>query len=166
MKLSLDKNWYKARIAQEGDLDVTAGVPLDEHENTQAGTEQPAQPTEDAVLGLHVFGSLVQMLRRERRLSVEQLAVKARVDAVEIVAIERDPRFIPKPRTVHQLAHYFRLPERALAKLSNITTVHSSQLEDAAVRFAANSESVMELNREERQALADFVKFLVSGDAG
>ncbi len=47
MKLSLDKNWYKIRIAHEGDLDVTAGVPLEEHDNTQAGTEQPAQPTED-----------------------------------------------------------------------------------------------------------------------
>lgn len=164
MKLSLDKNWYKTRIAQEGDLDVTAGVPLEEHDRMRAGTEQPVQQTEDVVLGLHVFGSLVQMLRRERRLSVEQLADKASVDAVEIVAIERDPRFVPKPRTVHQLASFFQLPDRALAKLSNITTVHSSQLKDAAIRFAANSESVMELNREERQALADFVKFLASGD--
>ena len=165
MKLSLDMNWYKTRIAQEGDLDVTAGVPLEEYDNTRAGTEQPAQQTEDVVLGLHVFGSLVQMLRRERKLSIEQLAATAHVDAVEIVAIERDPRFVPKPRTVHQLANCFRLPDRALAKLSNITTVHSSQLKDAAIRFAANSESVMELNREERQALADFVKFLVSDDA-
>jgi hypothetical protein len=28
MKLPLDKNWYRTRIAQEGDLDVTAGIPL------------------------------------------------------------------------------------------------------------------------------------------
>ena len=144
MKLELDKSWYEKRIAQEGDLEITAGVPLEERGGTEGSAEQLAQPTKDEVLGLHVFGSLVQMLRRDRRLSVEQLALKARVDTAEIVSIERDPRFVPKPRTVHQLASYFQLPDRALAKLSNITTVQNSRLKDAAVRFAANSESVME----------------------
>ena len=47
MKLSLDKNWYKARIAQEGDLDVTAGIPLEEHEATEK-TDQAIKPEGEA----------------------------------------------------------------------------------------------------------------------
>jgi len=161
MKLELDKGWYEKRIAQEGDLEVTAGAPLEE----QDAQERPARslrPSEDVFPGLDAFGSLVQMLRRDRYLSVEQLASSARVDVREIVFIERDPRYVPKPRTVHQLAVYFGLPDRALIKLSNLTTVHSPRLTDAAVRFAAHSQRVRELDREEREALAEFVKVLSS----
>jgi len=64
------------------------------------------------------------------------------------------------------LADCFDLPDRKLAKLSNITTVYDTRLKEAAIRFAANSESVMELSRDERHALTEFVKFLASGDAG
>jgi|LakMenEpi03Aug12_release.lakeMendotaPanAssembly.Ray.scaffolds.fasta_scaffold1057648_1 hypothetical protein len=47
-------------------------------------------------------------------------------------------------------------------KLANVTTTHNEQLPDAAVRFAASSSKVMELSREERAALAEFVQFLAS----
>jgi transcriptional regulator with XRE-family HTH domain len=160
MKLELAKEWYETRIAQEDDLDVTAGIPAEEVDRVK--TTDLAQPQEDALARLNVFGSLIHMLRRDHRLSVEELASKARVDATEIVSIERDLTFVPKPRTVHQLAAYFSLPDRALLKLSNVTTAHGSKLVEAAFRFAANSESLMELSREEHVALAEFVKFLGS----
>ncbi len=164
MKLELDKAWYEKKTAEEADLEVTAAAPL----GIQAMDEPECidERREDEFAELHAFGSLVRMLRRDRGLAVEQLAAAARIDPLEIISIERDPKYPPKPRTVHQLADYFKLPDRALVKLSNATTTHNSKLTDAAVRFAANSEKVKELSREERRALAEFVKFLSSEAVG
>ena len=164
MKLELDKAWYEKKTAEEADLEVTAAAP----HGVQAMDESECidERREDEFAELHAFGSLVRMLRRDRRLAVEQLAANARVDLLEVISIERDPKYVPKPRTVHQLADYFDLPDRALVKLSNATITHNSKLMDAAVRFAANSDKVMELSREERRALDEFVKFLSSEAIG
>jgi transcriptional regulator with XRE-family HTH domain len=111
---------------------------------------------------VRVFGSLIQLLRREKGLTLEKLAEKARVDIGELVNIEQDPDYEPRPRTVHQLAGVLGLPKRTLVKLSNLTEVHDDELKRAAVRFVAHSSSMAELSREERQALAEFVHFLVT----
>lgn len=116
---------------------------------------------DDFVKG-YAFGALVQLLRRDRKLTVDQLASAVQVEAPELISIEHDPKYVPKPRTVFQISKYFGLPDRPLMKLANVTTTHNDRLRDAAVRFAASSSKVMELSREERAALAEFVQFLAS----
>jgi len=160
MKLNLNKSWYENRIPKEKDLEVGLGFPFKE-EIADTG-KQAAQFEPEEFVELHAFGGLIQFLRRDRMLSIEQLASRAQIDPLEILTIERDAKYLPKPRTVHQLAQFFKLPERPLLKLSNVTTDHSEKLRDAAVRFAANSTKVMELSREERAALSEFVDFLSS----
>jgi len=160
MKLNLNKEWYEERIPREADLDVTAGIPVEDEFHDQR--EPRGQQEEGGFAEFHAFGSLVQLLRRNRSLTVEQLSTAANIDVTEVISIECDAKYAPKPRTVHQLATYFELPDRSLIKLSNLTTVHSAKLRDAVVRFAANSSTVMELSREERQALTEFVGFLSS----
>ncbi len=108
------------------------------------------------------FRSLVRLLRRDRGLSLAQLAEQARVDLAELVGIENDVRFQPRPRTIHQLAGFFRIPEKRLLELSNVTVTHSRELRDAAVRFAAKATNVLQLTPDERAALNEFVKFLGS----
>lgn len=76
------------------------------------------------------------------------------------MSIEYDLHYEPRPRTVHQLAAFFGLPERKLLELSNLTTAHSPELKQAAVRFAANAKNVLDLTSDERSALNEFVKFL------
>jgi transcriptional regulator with XRE-family HTH domain len=160
MKLNLSKSWYENRIPKEKDLEVGLGSPFKE-ESGDAGKEA-AQFEPEEFVELYAFGGLVQFLRRDHMLSIEQLASRAQIDPLEILTIERDAKYVPKPRTVHQLAQFFKLPERPLLKLSNVTTDHNEKLRDAAVRFAANSTKVMELSREERAALSEFVDFLSS----
>jgi len=162
MKLELNRRWYERRLPQEGDLDVTVRTPDVEDCNDEPTSR--TQHPEDLFVERHAFGALVQMLRRDRRLSIAQLAVEAQIEAAEIVAIERDPEYVPRPRTVHQLASFFGLSNRALLKLSNVTAVDNTTLRDAAVRFAAHSTKVIELSSDERQALSEFVKFLSSQD--
>lgn len=158
MKLKLSRKWFEDRIAAEDNCEVGAGASPEEI----AGTKElrVAEHTEDEFVETYAFGTLVAMLRRDRMLSIDELAAEARISPAEIVSIEADPNYVPKPRAVHQLAAYFNIPQRSLLKLANVTIVHDSLLRDAAVRFAAKSSQVMELSREERAALTDFVEFL------
>jgi len=165
MKLQLSKEWFENRIQPDEDFEVGAGVPTDTQEcaNDTSGNEQE-QMTDEEFAETLAFGTLIQFMRRDRRLSVEQLASAARVDVAEIVKIEFDPKYVPHPRSVHQLATFFELPQRALLKLSNVTMVHNNQLRDAAYRFAANSSKIAELSHEERVAMTEFVEFLGTQD--
>jgi HTH-type transcriptional regulator, competence development regulator len=165
MKLQLSKEWFENRIQPNEDFEVGAGVPpgTPECADKTSGSDQE-QATDEEFAETLAFGTLIEFMRRDRRLSVEQLASAARVDVTEIVKIEYDPRYVPHPRSVHQLARFFDLPQRTLLKLSNVTTVHNAQLRDAAYRFAANSSKIAELSHEERVAMTEFVEFLGTQD--
>lgn len=163
MKLNLNRKWFEDRISTEDNCEVGAGAapeePAAEHEL------RVVQHPEDEFVETYAFGTLVAMLRRDRMLSVEELAKDARISAADLLNIEVDPKYVPSPRAVHQLAEYFHIPQRSLLKLANVTIVHNDRLRDAAVRFAASSSQVMKLSREERAALTEFVDFLSSQDA-
>ena len=105
------------------------------------------------------LGALVQMLRRNRGLSVDELAEKARVDASELRGIESEPTFDPNPRTIFQLEKYFNLREKSLVILSGAVRVDDDVREEA-VHFAASSGDIHGLTKEERKLLNQFVGFL------
>jgi transcriptional regulator with XRE-family HTH domain len=118
-------------------------------------TPNPAE-AEDLHRGL---GALVQMLRRRDRLSVDELARKARVDPSELRRIELDPAFDANPRTIFQLAQVFNLPAQSLIVLSGAVQVEPDVRQEA-VRFAASSEDISGLTIDQRKLLNQFVKFL------
>lgn len=163
MKLELTKEWFEKNLPHDNP-EVGAGTPA-QIEHPQYESDESNSHREDEFVEAYAFGSLVQLLRRDRKLTVDELAAAVHVAVPELISIEFDPKYVPKPRTVFQLSNYFGLPDRPLMKLANVTTVHSDRLRDAAVRFAANSSKVMELSREERAALAEFVGFLASQGA-
>lgn len=107
-----------------------------------------------------VLNVLVHQLRRRERLTVQQLADKIRVGASEIEAIESDSNFMPKPRTIHVLAEYMRVPPKALLSLTSEAIQDDPYLTDAALKFAASSSDLSTLTGNERKGLNDFVKFL------
>jgi len=152
MKLTLTKDWLVRRAALEADIDVAAGLSA---RNPFLDDAPPA--SSEARLA---FGPLVQLMRRKSLMSMEKLAEEARVDLVEIVAIERDPGFRPEPRTVHQIARVLKLPAKSLLQLSGNTVVRDDHFRDEAVRFAARSGSVERLTPEEKSALEEYVAFL------
>jgi HTH-type transcriptional regulator, competence development regulator len=107
-----------------------------------------------------VFGRLIEFARREKGLSVEQLAEHADIDLAEIVEIERDDNAVPQLRTVHQLAQALSLPAARLAEVAGLAAPRP-EISSAALRFAARSEPVATLNPAEREAFEEFVKVLV-----
>ena len=138
------------------DLDALAARGKATAERAIAEVTGAAAGVEDLHRGL---GVIVRLLRRKERLSIDELAQNARVAAVELRQIEDDPMFDPSPRTIFQLEQYFKLHERSLVVLSGAVRVDNN-IREEAVRFAASSENIQELTKEERKLLNQFVKFL------
>ncbi|OBQ94272.1 hypothetical protein A9K66_27885 [Mesorhizobium sp. AA23] len=107
---------------------------------------------------------LVHQLRRKDGLSIAQLAAKIRVDAAELEKVEKDPSYIPGPRTVHQLAEFIGVSARAVEQLTAASSAQNDNLTEAAHRFAASSDDLSKLSQAERRDLNDFVKVLASID--
>ena len=102
----------------------------------------------------------VRQLRRRDDMDVSRLAAELRVPEDELRAIEADQGFVPKPRTIHQIARYYKISARALLKLSPAAAERDPNLDEVAVRFAASSESLSKLSRDERKKLNEFIKVL------
>ena len=108
------------------------------------------------------FHRVVQMLRRSRGLSIDQLAEKTRIDREELFALERNPAYRPSPLTLHRLSEFFEVPDRKLAVLAGAIREVPDDLREHAARFAAQSDSFAKLTKEEQRLLDEFVGFLRS----
>jgi HTH-type transcriptional regulator, competence development regulator len=157
MKLERSKQWWLERAKREGESSVSAGLlAIDPVHDEEA--RAPAQPElEDVRIA---FGRFVNLMRRRQGLSVEALAQAANLDIRELVVIEDDVRYIPEPRTVYQLALTFKVPQQRFMQLAGLARVKDASLHNEAVRFAARSESIQKLTKEERGALEAFIAVL------
>jgi len=157
MKFNRDRNWLARRAEEENRHFVSVGgliSQVDPDWRAETSALPLVETTKTALV------RLLQLLRRERRLSLELLAQKADVDLAELVKIETDESFKPTPRTVHQLAAFFKLPAKKLMALAGLLQIKDYNLQQASVRFAARSEPVEDVTPEEHAALEEYVKFL------
>ena len=158
MKINVSKQWFEKSARIEGDSAVGAGLPA-----FAFSSPSPEQDAGYVAAELRVaFGRFVALMRRQRRWSIEQLAQKADVDAAELITIEEDLRYIPEPMTVYNLAQIFQTPEVSLYELAGLTKSKDPTFAQAAIRFAAKSESIAKLTAEEQAALESFVAELNS----
>jgi transcriptional regulator with XRE-family HTH domain len=157
--LRMSDEVFRKRAAEENGCMVSAiGLqPLfaRREDASQQGGEASREPVRLA------FSTLISYRRRALRFTMETLAEKANVELDELLRIEEDTDYVPEPRTVHQLANQLKLPIPQLLVLSGNATSANVELTEAAVRFAARSRAVEKLNREQSDALNEFVKVLV-----
>jgi transcriptional regulator with XRE-family HTH domain len=151
--MNKDKEWLRRKAEREDGCFVSVGGFLEDVTRVETRPEA-FEATRSA------FVRLLQLARRAKGLTWEQLAVKAHVDAKELESIESNPSYAPTPRTVYKIAQYLKLPERKLMALSGLVQLRDPRFSEVAIRFAAHSEPGQKLTGEERQALEDFVKFL------
>jgi HTH-type transcriptional regulator, competence development regulator len=157
MKFNKDRNWLIKRAEQEDQHFISVGgliSRIDPEWQADVSSVPNVEATKTA------FVRLLQLARRERRLSLEQLAQKVDVDLGELVKIEADESFKPTPRTIHRLAEFLKLPAKKLMVLAGLLQVKDFGLQQASVRFAARSEPVEDVSPEEHAALEEYVKFL------
>lgn len=106
------------------------------------------------------FGRFVTLMRLRHGLSWEQFAQKADIAVEELLSIESDESYVARPRTIHQLGVFFHVPPAKLMCLAGLATPRDERFSREAVRFAAKSEPIRKLSKQEREALDEFVKFL------
>lgn len=162
MEMLISQDWLRRKVESDPDMDSDAGPFINVLESIGMFLPPdiaPAEPQSPRVV--EAFGVLVRQFRRQKQWTVEELARRARVDAEDLRLIERQPQVRPRPRIVHQLSAVMGVPERALLKLSGAAVTRDQHFEEEALRFAAKSDDMSKLSREEQRALNDYVKYLI-----
>jgi transcriptional regulator with XRE-family HTH domain len=158
MKLELTRDWFMAAADREGDQEIGAGIAARDPVVAAALRHAPEDSARSEATHI-AFGRLMHMMRRQRAMTVEALAARARIDAEEVLLIEAKPDFRADVRTVHQLAEVFQLQPKALLELAGATTVREEIVQEA-LKFAASSEPIAKLTHEEAAAVDAFVAAL------
>jgi transcriptional regulator with XRE-family HTH domain len=142
-----DPAWLEKLVAEEDYGPVSAGGWI--------GKPLEAPGAGRAVEPSWAFAQLVEYARRRRKWTLEDLAREADVDLAALVAIKRNLRAAPEPRTVYQLAQALQLPADRLMQLAGLAVARDEKLAQAAVRFAARSEPTAQLAHEEQAGLRE-----------
>ena len=108
----------------------------------------------------YVFREVIKNLRRNRGLTVDQLAKRIDIDRDEITSMEQDSNYRPFPNTLYKLSKFYGISQRKLAELAGAITNVPQEMREQASRFAAQSDSFSKLTLEEKRTLDEFVKFL------
>jgi len=147
------RDWLQRQAeAEEKYSSMSVGGPV-----SDLGMLKPPQEVE--ISAKTVLARLVELARRSRWMSRQDLAQSAEVGLDDVASIEQCEDRELEPRTVHKLALVLKLPESPLMELAGLVHCHGERLGAAAVRFAALSRCA-DLSKEEQRALREFVKTL------
>jgi len=169
MKMRFTNEWLRRRIERDADLDSDAGLPITKIEvlkafvpETAARVTGPAVATASptARQSAAMLGHLLRQLRRRDKLELSRLSAEVRVPEPELRDLEEGVASALRPRTLHQLATFYRISAQALLALSPFAARRDPELDDAAVQFATKSDEISKLTPDERKSLNEFVKFL------
>lgn len=155
MKMKFSKEWLLKDLDKEGADVSTAG-------KLQPTKEEPPTAVPSKPVLISAFGKLISWKRRDKGLSPEKLAEKARIDLEELLSIEQSPGYVPEPRTVCNLADVLQLPQEEMLQLSGNKVLRNEKLSAHAERFAANAPSMEKLNSSQKRDLEDFVRTIIS----
>jgi HTH-type transcriptional regulator, competence development regulator len=107
-----------------------------------------------------IFRQVLRDLRLEQGLTIAQLAKKLEMDRDEVIAMERNPGYRPPPATLNRLSQFYGIPLRRLATLAGAVKEVEDNVREEASQYAAKSDSLAKLTRDQRQLLDQFVAFL------
>lgn len=157
MKFDIPKAWFVRSAEIEGDSEVGAGhlAFLDEPKAEKAVFVDIAAEWRLA------FGRFVELMRRKRGWTIQELAEKADIDVGELLIIEKNPQHEAELSTVHGLAKTLEVPAKRLIRMAGLAEERSSTLLEASLRFAASTESTAPLSHDEEIALQTYLKVVL-----
>ena len=136
MKFAISRQWCAEKAEAEAGAEIGAGLaglgPL---------LSGAAGPSAALYEPRAAFGRFVQLGRRKLKLSRAALADKAGIDLAELLNIEQDAGYAPKPRTIHQLAAVFEVDQEKLLALSGLARLENSVSIEETAQNGAYSES-------------------------
>jgi transcriptional regulator with XRE-family HTH domain len=160
LNFKISHGWTRAHAKLEPDSGITSAGGL-AHRLRAAG--RPGAVVISTDPRRQSLGKLIELSRRRMRLSVEQLADRANVDLAELLGIEKAEDTVPELRTIYQLAGVLGIGPDPLLELAGLIEAKFVGLGESAVRFAARSEPMNALTKEEEEALNWFVAELTKG---
>jgi hypothetical protein len=146
-------DWFRKGAEIEAEHDITIGF-----ERARSG---PGAAGQAGSLGPLALGKLVELRRRERRLTVDALARAARVSVGDVVRLERGLVEGLPGGVFGAVATILELPEQKLTELAGRGVQAATPLVEAAARFTAQVTEGEPLRPEESAALSDFIRVLV-----
>jgi transcriptional regulator with XRE-family HTH domain len=151
-KTSPMSEWLRRTGDIEFETDITVGT-----RGPKANLPRVGRGGSLAIIAL---GKLIELKRREAGLSIDDLASSARVTVSDIVQLERGFADGVNPIVLLSLAGVLKLPPQQLAKLLIPNVPETRPIQEAAVRFAAQTSETEALKPTERTALTEFVAVL------
>jgi len=155
MNIELTNQWIANMAEREGDAEIGAGMLA--YDPVYHSKSDEVHVQDESRLAL---GRFVNLMRRRKRMTIEQLAESADIEVGELLSIEADLPQLPEPRTLYQLAEAFSVSQKKLMELSGLTRTKEAGFIDEAVRYAARSESLEDLNDDELAALDGLIMVL------
>jgi transcriptional regulator with XRE-family HTH domain len=156
MATERDETWWRARAEREEGHFIAAGALAMDPDFASAFRPQLVEREQSRV----AFGKFIELMRRSKGWTVEDLASEADLEIGDVLLIEDDLTVLPEPRTVYQLARVFKIPQTNLMQISGLSVPRDPNLRQETVRFAARSQSVEKLSDSEHLALEQFVSVL------
>jgi transcriptional regulator with XRE-family HTH domain len=153
MKLIEEDTWIMQMAEEEGNSFISAG-------RLPGSLQTPLTLTTETLATRISFAKFVEIARLRLNLSKEQFSVKTNVPLTDILCIEEDEGYQPSLRTIHLLAQFLKISHMKLLALAGLAQAKDAGFNEAALRFAAKSEPIRKLSREEQEAFDEFVKFL------
>lgn len=95
MKPNSDREWLKKQAALEDNCFVSVG-------GLVLAVEDLEQQTQRVNAARQAFVSLVNLSRREHKLTWEQFSQKLDVDLAELIGIENDENYMPAPKDSYE----------------------------------------------------------------
>lgn len=148
-----DQEWIRRQAALEDNTYVSVGGLL-------SAVEELEQKKIGSSVNRSAFAQLVRLFRRERRITWEQFATELDVELGEVISIESSQPLSPAPRTIHKLAAMMKVPTEKLFVLSGLAQTRDVHLQEESLKFAARSQPLEELSRDEHAVLQEWVKYL------
>jgi HTH-type transcriptional regulator, competence development regulator len=161
MKMKITKEWLLKNAERDQDLEVTAGfLSNDKLDAVYGSQKQEQEEIEDIESRLVALAKLVNIQRRIKGWTLEQLADKADVDLQDVLCLEQAIPVHLSVRTIHKLSGALNLPHAGLLRLSGATVQRNDNFTEQALRFIARSQPETKPTRQEIKVFEEYVKFL------
>lgn len=156
MKLNIPLDWCEKMARREAGAEISVGI-MAFDPVFQSNTQELHPLHDDSKIPLNRF---INLMRRNKGLTLEQLSERADIDLRELLSIEEDPHHTPEVRTIYQLSKTFSVSQQKLMALSGLMKSKDLSYVEEAVRYAARSASIERLNDDEQAALDGFIAVL------
>lgn len=168
-KIKATDKWCREMAKIEADHDISAGGMISEEELSlvkakaeRAIVRQVRSSKEDILRAERRwvgYSRFMHMLRIQKRITIDQLAQEIDVDSEQLLFIESKLGYKAPPRTLRNLAKFYRLPMKGFLQLAGVLAT-DKRLEENMVKFAAESDSFETLSAEEKRLLNDLIKLI------